>query len=125
MVVRLSSYCKPSLLPILKVEVAMLGNRNCYLVTLSRIVSFSLVALLWLLFCSAVSAGGLDWGDGGDSGDDTACTPDNPLVIVPGPLGSPVRLTRFDEQTYLVADYSEKPSSRSTRLEYQVQLLPR
>lgn len=68
----------------------------------------SLIVLSWLLCCVPVHGGGLDWGDYGDSGDETACTPDNPLVIVPGPLGSPVRLTRFDEQTYLVADYSRK-----------------
>jgi len=91
----------------------MLGNRNCHQVTLSRIVSFLLVALLWLLFCSAVSAGGLDWGGGGgdDTGGTAGCTPDAPLVIIPGPLGSPVRIVPFDEQTYLIADYSRKTLS--------------
>jgi DNA-binding beta-propeller fold protein YncE len=91
----------------------MLGNRNCHQGTLSRIVSFLLVALLWLLFCSAVSAGGLDWGGGGgdDTGETAGCTPDAPLVIIPGPLGSPVRIVPFDEQTYLIADYSRKTLS--------------
>jgi hypothetical protein len=90
----------------------MLGNRDFHKVTLLRIVPPWLVALLWLLFCSPVSAGGLDWGGGGgDTGGTPGCTPDDPLVIMPGPLGSPVRIAAFDAHTYLVADYTRKTLS--------------
>lgn len=65
------------------------------------------VFLFWLICCAPVFSGGLDWGDGG-TGDMAGCTPDDPLVILPGPLGSPVRIAVFNAQTYLVADYSRK-----------------
>ena len=64
-----------------------------------------LVVLVWILSLSQVVAGGLDWG-GGDSGGDASCTPDASLVIMPGPIGSPVRIATFDAQNFLIADYS-------------------
>lgn len=61
------------------------------------------------LFLEPAASMGLDWG-GGDEGsnDDPACLPDDPLVIVPGPIGSPLRIAAFDAQTYLIVDYSRK-----------------
>lgn len=71
------------------------------------LISF-LVGLLCFPYPLSVFAMGMDWGGGGDSGGETACTPDDPLVIIPGPIGSPLRITPFDNQIYLVADYSRK-----------------
>ena len=68
------------------------------------------VGFLFLFFAVSTYAGGLDWGGGGGD-DEASCPVDDPLVIIPGPLGSPVRLARFDEQTSLVADYSRKTLS--------------
>ncbi len=73
------------------------------------VVLFLISGLCFALSADLVSAGGLDWGGGGgDTSDTTGCTPDDPLVILPGPLGSPVRIALFDPQTFLIADYSRK-----------------
>jgi hypothetical protein len=73
---------------------------------LYRALNFVLsVVLVGILSQSQVLAMGMDWGDGGD-GDDTSCTPDATLVITPGPIGSPVRITALDAQNFLIADYS-------------------
>ncbi|GEM_PF-2367006 len=63
-----------------------------------------LVVLLCLLSQSQVIAGmGLDFNFGGA---DSSCTPDTPLVITPGPIASPVRITVLDAQSFLIADYA-------------------
>ena len=69
----------------------------------------SLFLVLCFLFSLSVAPSiGMGMGDIGGGGDVNSCTPDDPLVILPGPIGSPVRITHFDKQTYLVADYSRR-----------------
>jgi DNA-binding beta-propeller fold protein YncE len=65
-----------------------------------------LVVLLCLLNPIPVFAVGLDFGGGSSGGDDSVCSPDTNLVITPGPIASPVRITAFDSETFLVADYT-------------------
>ena len=68
-----------------------------------------LVSSLLLVSSVSVYAGGLSWGDfGGSDTTESSCSPDKPLVITPGALGSPVRIIRVDSQTSLVADYIRK-----------------
>ena len=64
-----------------------------------------------------LSAFGFSFGGGGSECDavgigdvdgDPNCSPDDPLVIFPGPIGSPVRLIKYDVNTFLVADYSRR-----------------
>lgn len=51
--------------------------------------------------------GGLNWaGSSGGTAYALPCVPDDPLVIHPGPIGTPLRIVPFDSQSYLVADYS-------------------
>jgi hypothetical protein len=66
-----------------------------------------LVAVFLLLGFHPAHAGGLSWGDfGGNDTTESSCAPDKPLVITPGPLGSPLRIARLDTQTSVVADYT-------------------
>lgn len=94
-------------------------------------ISLLIISLFWgpLPPICAGPAFGMGLGDiGGGQGDEITCTPDDPLVILPGPMGSPVRLTPFDSQTYLVADYSRRKLfwySRSGTLTQSIETLGR
>ncbi|MBW2477810.1 MAG: hypothetical protein JRE63_10865 [Deltaproteobacteria bacterium] len=82
-------------------------------VSSGKIVLVLAAALMIVLATTSAFGMGMDWGGGGggDPGDGNTCVPDDPLVIIPGPLGSPVRIAPFDGQTFLVADYTRKTLS--------------
>lgn len=81
-------------------------NRPNHMTALSRLLPL-LVSGILLISSASVYASGLSWGDfGGSDTTDSACSPDKPLVITPGPLGSPLRITRLDATTTVVADYT-------------------
>ena len=60
---------------------------------------------------------GMDFGGfgGGTTVDERACTPDSPLVILPGPIGSPVRIVGIDVNASLLPIIRRKPSIKSIR----------
>lgn len=71
-----------------------------------RFIPLAFCFVCLLLFCPVSVKAFCMFNCGGE--DPPACTPDNPLVILPGPIGSPVRIVPYDDQNFIVADYSRK-----------------
>lgn len=66
------------------------------------------ILIVWFVFAAiTIFDGGLNWaGNSNGTAYASPCVPDDPLVILPGPIGTPIRITPFADQSYLVADYS-------------------
>lgn len=91
----------------------MLKLSRKYLPREFRVVCLLLVASLLLVFPDRVFSmrmnfGGFGGFGGGTTTEEASCTPDSPLVILPGAIGSPVRIVALDAQTHLAVDYSKK-----------------
>lgn len=65
-----------------------------------------LVASLLCLGPAQAWGGGLSWGPVAEEASGSSCVPDQAPVIVPGPLGSPVRIVPYREGSFLVSDRS-------------------
>lgn len=91
--------------------------RRRFMLTLSKksllkafkMASPLLITSLLLSFPAFAHSMGMDFDFGdGTTTEESTCTPDTPLVIIPGPIGSPVRVVAVDAQTRLAVDYSKK-----------------